>query len=99
MVVISGYRSPLYDELLSGWSRADTTARISAHRGTSVRDEHIWLNPACAAQLHGTGLLSAAACSASTTLSEPASAQPRQTPPIHSRHSTGRRDPTTRHTT
>src|SRR3546814_5656605 len=57
MVVISGYRSPLYDELLSGWSRADTTARISANRGTSVRDQHIWLTPACAAQRHGTGLL------------------------------------------
>lgn len=51
MVVLSGYSSSLYDENLPGWERRETTARISAGRGTSVRTEVVWLSPSCAASL------------------------------------------------
>lgn len=47
MVVLSGYPHPLYDEALAGWDCHQTPARISAGRGTAVRTECVWLNPAC----------------------------------------------------
>ncbi|YCH23115.1 DNA adenine methylase [Pseudomonas sp. D1-3] len=47
MVVISGYPCELYDSMLLGWDRRETSARISAGRGTATRTECIWLNPAC----------------------------------------------------
>jgi DNA adenine methylase len=56
MVVLSGYPSALYDDALSGWLRADTTARISAARGTSTRTECLWINPACVDAINGAGL-------------------------------------------
>jgi DNA adenine methylase len=55
MVVLSGYPSDLYDCSLSSWQRHETTSRVSAARGTSVRTEVVWLNPACAAALSGFG--------------------------------------------
>lgn len=58
MVVLSGYPNPLYDEALQGWERHTTTARISGGRGTSLREEVVWLNPSCARALHGSGLFS-----------------------------------------
>lgn len=51
LVVLSGYQSDLYVELLDGWERHSTSARISAGRGTAMREECVWLNPACAAAL------------------------------------------------
>lgn len=48
MVVLSGYPSPLYDETLKGWQRVDTESRIAAQRGTAIRTECLWMNPACA---------------------------------------------------
>ncbi|WP_024303357.1 DNA adenine methylase [Pseudogulbenkiania sp. MAI-1] len=56
MVVLSGYPSELYSELLGGWETRSTGARISAGRGTAIRQEVVWLNPACSRALHGTGL-------------------------------------------
>jgi DNA adenine methylase len=50
-VVLSGYRSDLYSEKLAGWTQHTTSARISAGRGTALREEVIWINPACAATL------------------------------------------------
>ena len=47
MVVLSGYPSPLYDELLPGWQRHTTKSPISAARGTVTRDEVVWINPRC----------------------------------------------------
>ncbi|GAB3380896.1 hypothetical protein NCG89_00930 [Spongiibacter taiwanensis] len=47
MVVISGYDSELYNDMLAGWEKHSTTARISAGRGTTTRTEVVWLNPAC----------------------------------------------------
>lgn len=47
MVVVSGYPCELYDDLLTGWQRHETSARISAGRGTATRTECIWLSPAC----------------------------------------------------
>jgi len=51
MVVLCGYRSDLYDAALSDWRRHETAARISGGRGTSLRTEVVWLNPACSAAL------------------------------------------------
>lgn len=53
MVVISGYPSPLYESVLgrAGWTIKKTTARISAGRGSTLRTECAWLNPACAGAL------------------------------------------------
>lgn len=58
MVVLSGYAHPLYDDTLCGWMRRTTKARISGGRGTAIREEVLWLNPACEAALHGGGLFS-----------------------------------------
>lgn len=60
MVVLSGYPNALYDDNLPGWERRSTSARISAGRGSGIKDEVLWLNPACMAGLNGAhGLFSA----------------------------------------
>lgn len=46
MVVLSGYRSALYDQHLHGWQRVETQSRIAAARGAALRTECLWLNPA-----------------------------------------------------
>jgi DNA adenine methylase len=51
MVVLSGYETDLYNDVLVGWERHSTSARISAGRGTALRTECVWLNPACSAGL------------------------------------------------
>jgi DNA adenine methylase len=51
MVVLCGYATELYDLELEGWARHETKARISGGRGTSLRTEVVWLNPACSAAL------------------------------------------------
>lgn len=63
MVVLCGYATELYDLELSGWARHQTEARISGGRGTSLRTEVVWLNPACSAALASArgGLFSEAA--------------------------------------
>ena len=43
MVVLSGYRCPLYDEALGRWTRYDKVARVNGE-GSAV--ESLWLNPA-----------------------------------------------------
>lgn len=56
-VVITGYQTDLYQARLKGWAHHTTSSRISAGRGTAVRTEHAWLNPACVALLEQrTGL-------------------------------------------
>lgn len=57
MVCVCGYPSELYDDMLAGWLRVETSARISAGRGTATRTEVMWLNPACAQSLKGGGRL------------------------------------------
>jgi DNA adenine methylase len=52
MVVLSGYDSDMYAQHLVGWEVHRTKARISAGRGTEIRTEVVWLNPACNAALH-----------------------------------------------
>ena len=42
MVVLSGYPSELYAEMLPGWASYSTSARISAGRGTANRTKCIW---------------------------------------------------------
>lgn len=51
MVVLSGYATGMYSEALKGWQIHSTNARISAGRGTGLRTEVAWLNPACVAAL------------------------------------------------
>lgn len=45
MVVVSGYRTDLYDSALSDWKRVETTSRISAGRGCKTRTECMWISP------------------------------------------------------
>jgi DNA adenine methylase len=61
MVVLSGYDSDAYRSALSNWKKYTTESRISAGRGTAIRTECVWLNPACSAALnHGCAGLFAA---------------------------------------
>lgn len=48
MVIVSGYHSPLYDELYAGWPRSE---RATLADGALKRTEVLWLNPACAEAL------------------------------------------------
>lgn len=50
-VVLSGYNSDIYHDKLIDWEVSTTKARISAGRGTALREEVVWINPACAAAL------------------------------------------------
>lgn len=59
MAVLSGYPHPLYDDVLAGWERYETSARISGGRGTARRTECVWINPQCANRLHGLPLFAA----------------------------------------
>lgn len=47
MIVLSGYRCPLYDELFGDWRRVDRSARID---GGGSATESLWLNPAVMAK-------------------------------------------------
>lgn len=44
-VIISGYDSELYQDILTGWSKQTKESRISAGRGTKVKTECLWLSP------------------------------------------------------
>lgn len=55
MVVLSGYPTEIYDEMLPGWARRSTRSRISGGRGTKVREEVVWINPACWSALNHVG--------------------------------------------
>lgn len=46
MVLLSGYRCPLYDTVLAGWRRVDWKAYAD---GARERTESLWLNPAAVA--------------------------------------------------
>lgn len=48
MVVLSGYRSALYNDALTGWRRVECLALAD---GAKERTEVLWLNPACVAAL------------------------------------------------
>lgn len=48
MVLLSGYRHPLYDEALVGWRRVDVHARAQSNQ---PRIESLWISPAAAAAL------------------------------------------------
>lgn len=45
-VMISGYDSELYNDILTGWAKSSKPSRISAGRGTKVRTECLWIKPA-----------------------------------------------------
>lgn len=48
MVVLSGYHSPLYDDLYSRWDRYERKAWADSAK---QRTEVVWLNPSCSAAL------------------------------------------------
>lgn len=48
MVLLSGYRHPLYDESLAGWPRVDVHARAQSNQ---PRVESLWISPSAAAAL------------------------------------------------
>jgi len=56
-VVLSGYDNELYNDMLPGWGQHSKSARISAGRGTGIRHEKIWINPACSDALGNYGRL------------------------------------------
>jgi DNA adenine methylase len=56
MVVLSGYPSDLYTEILLGWTCYSTSARISAACGMASRTECVWLSPACVDRVSQIGL-------------------------------------------
>ncbi|MEZ9004988.1 DNA methyltransferase [Vibrio tasmaniensis ZS-17] len=43
-VVLSGYDSDLYNDVLVGWYKETRQARVSAGRGTGLRTECVWIN-------------------------------------------------------
>lgn len=54
-VVLSGYPNSIYDSKLTAWDRYETSARISAARGTANRTEVVWVNHRCAEALQSVG--------------------------------------------
>ncbi|CBA14724.1 DNA adenine methylase [Xanthomonas albilineans] len=61
MVMVSGYRTNLYDTTLAGWRRVETRARISGGRGTKIRTECMWISPSCAVSVRQGNLALGAA--------------------------------------
>lgn len=55
MVVLCGYPSKLYSTTMPHWRQHSTTARMSAGRGTGLRTECVWINPACQRGLQQPG--------------------------------------------
>nr|WP_244922791.1 DNA adenine methylase [Xenorhabdus cabanillasii] len=55
MVVLSGYDSALYNDLLPGWRKEEKTARISAGKGTGLKTECLWISPYCDEMLRQSG--------------------------------------------
>lgn len=53
MVVLSGYDSLLYTQALADWDVRRTKSMASGGRGTVMRTECVWLNPACQRMLGG----------------------------------------------
>lgn len=49
MVVLSGYRAPLYDDALKDWRRVDRKALAD---GARARTESLWLNPVAAERMN-----------------------------------------------
>lgn len=47
MVILSGYDSEIYNDTLKGWSKEEKASRISAGRGTKVKQECLWISPSC----------------------------------------------------
>lgn len=46
-VIVSGYDSDLYNDVLPGWEKHSTRARMSSNRGTGTKIECLWINPRC----------------------------------------------------
>jgi DNA adenine methylase len=53
MVIVSGYHSPLYDEIFSEWRNVE---RVALADGARERKEVLWFSPNCLTPEH-QGLL------------------------------------------
>lgn len=51
-VVLCSYEHELYAGMLKGWKRFETQARAAGHKGSVMRTEVVWINPACDEALH-----------------------------------------------
>lgn len=47
MVILSGYDTEMYNDVLKGWTKHQKQVSIAGHRGASTRMESVWLNKAC----------------------------------------------------
>ncbi|EMO2483290.1 DNA adenine methylase [Citrobacter freundii] len=56
MVMISGYDTEIYNDMLTGWTKTEKTSRISAGRGTKVRTECLWVNPVAQRKSSAAGI-------------------------------------------
>jgi DNA adenine methylase len=45
MVIISGYQTPLYEQLYAGWHRAERSAQTQGNARTRDRVEVLWISP------------------------------------------------------
>ncbi|WP_416768485.1 hypothetical protein ACM66T_10000 [Sulfurimonas sp. ST-25] len=46
MVLLSGYRSEMYDDMLKDWRMITFPSRASSKAGTVIREECVWISPA-----------------------------------------------------
>lgn len=51
MVILSGYQTELYQDMLIGWTVYTTPSRAAGQRGTKLTEEVVWINPACQSAL------------------------------------------------
>jgi DNA adenine methylase len=61
MVVLSGYDSPIYTELLADWVVSERAAQTQGNAKTKYRTEKVWLSPRTVAAIKSDGLFAGAA--------------------------------------
>lgn len=59
MVIVSGYESDLYRDMLCDWVSVSKAARAQAYRGTKMATETLWLNQSCMDALRAQGIIQA----------------------------------------
>ncbi len=57
MVILSGYPSDIYDSYLRDWHTEERSVAAAGNRGSVVRTERLWMNPAVVDRLNSKGPL------------------------------------------